>query len=50
MLRRAAVLSAGIAMTAGVGLTGASEASATSPLLHMEPGLPVEEEINGRPD
>lgn len=38
MLRRAAAIAAGIAMTASVGLAGACAASAASPALHIANG------------
>jgi hypothetical protein len=38
MLRRAAVLAAGLAMTACAGLAGAAPASAVSPALKIKPG------------
>jgi hypothetical protein len=38
MLRRVSVLTAGLAMTAGVGLLGVGTASAVSPELHIKPG------------
>ena len=47
MLRRAAVLAAGLAMTAGVGLAGGGAASAASPVLHVKPGSNWTAEVNG---
>jgi hypothetical protein len=48
MLRRAVAMAAGLAMTASVGLAGASTASAASPaVLHIKPGSEWTAEVNG---
>lgn len=47
MLRRVAVLAAGIAMTASVGLAGVSTASAASPAPHIKNGSQWTAEVNG---
>ena len=47
MLRRVAVLAAGLALTASVGLAGAGAASAATPALHIKPGFPWTIKVKG---
>jgi hypothetical protein len=47
MVRRAAVLAAGLAMTASVGLAGGGAASAVTPVPHIKPGSTWTAEVNG---
>lgn len=47
MLRRTAVLAAGLALTASIGLVGAGAASAASPALKIKNGAQWTNEVNG---